>query len=74
MIKYKTGDLIKTKIIEKDGITSFFEPSINEKDNIYLIVLDDELDIMHPNDGISCVEAYYNKQFYLIETINLERC
>jgi hypothetical protein len=74
MINYKTGDLIKTRIINRDGIISFFEPSNISKENSYLIVLEDEFDIIHSNKDISCVEVYYDKCFYTIETINLERC
>ena len=75
MINYKTGDLVKTKIINKDGIISFFEPSNNDKENTYLIVIDDEFDVIHYwNAGISCVEVYYNNDLYIVETINLERC
>jgi len=74
MINYKIGDLVKTKIINNDGIVSFFEPSSNEKENDYLIVIDDEFDVIHWNTDISCVEVYYNNNFYTVETINLERC
>lgn len=74
MINYKTGDLVKTKIINKDGIISFFEPSNNDKENTYLIVIDDEFDVINWNTDISYVEVYYNNDFYAVETINLERC
>tara|TARA_R100000152_G_C6590019_1_gene50815 strand:- start:12 stop:236 length:225 start_codon:yes stop_codon:yes gene_type:complete len=74
MINYKTGDLIKTRIIDRDGIISFFEPSSDDKENAYLIVIDDEFDVIHWNTDISCVEVYYDKCFYTVETINLERC
>lgn len=74
MINYKTGDLVKTKIINKDGIISFFEPSNNDKENAYLIVIDDEFDVINWNTDISYVEVYYNNDFYAVETINLERC
>ena len=74
MTNYKTGDLVKTKIINEDGIISFFEPSDNDKENSYTIVVDDEFDIINWNTDISCVEIYYNDCFYTVETINLERC
>ena len=74
MINYKTGDLVKTKITDADGVISFFEPSSNERENDYLIVIDDEFDVIHWNTDISCVEVYYNNNFYTVETINLERC
>jgi|11_taG_2_1085331.scaffolds.fasta_scaffold00057_59 hypothetical protein len=74
MINYAAGDLIKTRVIDEGGIISFFEPSNNDKKNIYLVAVDEEFDVVHVNKTITCVEVYYDKCFYTIETINLERC